>query len=135
MHPLVISRLIEAEYHVFIDTAGSNQILIVNKEGNIFKCEGLTASVSKEYNPIIRCPRPGINYIVAADAITKNVWLLPASLFESQTGIRLGKKYDDFLIPEPRSKEYQERKQIRDEYLQSLKDAAKQVAEVKGESE
>ncbi len=49
--------------------------------------------------------------------MTKNVWAIPSNALEGLTAIRLGKKYDDYLIPEPVSLEYKERKMNREAYF------------------
>lgn len=132
MNPLIISRLIESGYQVYLPIGGSSSELIVkNQEGILRTCRAQTASVDGDNSPILKVSgKADITAVV--DVRTRNVWIIPTAEIEESTAIRLGKKWDDCLIPEPTSIEFKDRKKMRSGYLEELRKKAMNMGK-KGE--
>ena len=62
------------------------------------------------------------------DVTTKTVWIIPKDMIEGKQTIRLGQQYEEFVVPEPLSRSFQEQKGIRCERLRMLKEQAMKVA-------
>jgi len=127
-HQLIISRLIESGYQVFIPVSGGSEILLRSLDGRIQRCRARTASIDANGSSVLRISE-GFDLIAVYDPVTKNVWGIPSEVLKGLTAIRLGKKWDDYLIPEPRSIEYKNRKASREEYLEALRDQARKKGE------
>ena len=128
-NPLIISRLIEAGKTLYIPIGGENIIIIQTLDGPV-PCHTTNVSQDQSNSPILRTP-PVPMMTAACDALTKTVWLIPINAMEGKKICRLGKRYEEYIIPEPISKCYQEQKNARHYRLEELKKRAEQVA--KGE--
>lgn len=131
-HPIIISRLIESGYQVFLPIDGGSELLIRSSDGIIQTCRAQTASIDVNRSSVLKTSE-GFDVIAAFDPATRNVWVIPREVLEDRVAIRLGRKYDDYLIPEPRSKEWKERRRARGEYFDALRERAGEVAKEKGE--
>lgn len=128
MHPIIVSRLIESNYQVFIPVGGGSELLLKDSSGNIKTCKARIASTDTNHSSVLKSVR-GFDVIAVYDPVTQNVWVIPSDVLEDLTAIRLGKKYDDYLVPEPRSVEFKERKKDQSRYLDQLKERAVQEAQ------
>ncbi len=126
MHPLIISRLIESGYQVFFPIGGGNELLVRDLDGEIKTCVARTASTNDEHSSVLK-NQTGFDLIAAYDPATKNVWIIPSNVLENMTAIRLGRKYEEYLIPEPVSMEYRDRRKDRVRYYDSLKEKASKL--------
>ena len=133
MHQLIISRLIEAGYQVFLSVGNGSELIVRDPSGELRRCEARNASIDGENSPVLRVSGRGFDLIAAFDPGSSSVWVIPKEELEDRMAIRLGKKWDDWLIPAPISKEYQERRDARRGYLDALKKKAMGVG--KGERE
>ena len=136
MHELIVSRLIESGYQVFISVGmNADTLLVISPEGNIQKCRARTASIDKGNSSVLKISERemSVDIVAAFDPVSRNVWVIPSIELSGMTAIRLGKKWDDYLAPEPVSIEFKERKASRDAYLEGLMDRARGVADKKGE--
>ena len=116
INPLIISRLIEAGYMVFIPIDGERTFVIEEKQAfdcsELKKCIALNASRDGKNNPFIKIE--GINSTIACvDKTTRTVWLLPSVCERPGKILRLGKNYERYIVPEPTSLSYQEQKEMR----------------------
>lgn len=129
MHQLIISRLIEAGYQVFIPIGEGSELIVRDSSGELRRCEARNASIDGENSPVLRVSGRGFDLIAAFDPGSLSVWVIPKEELEDRMAIRLGKKWDDWLVPEPRSREYQERRDARRGFLESLREKARGVGE------
>lgn len=100
-----------------------------DSSGELKVCDARNASIDGENSPVLRVSGRGFDLIAAFDPGSNSVWVIPKKELENRMAIRLGKKWDDWLVPEPRSKEYQERRDARRGFLKSLKEKARGVGE------
>jgi len=138
MKSLIISRLIDSGYRVYIPLHKSHSIIIQKglKESRdpfslpLLLCELQNASTDSDRAPIARRPRDEeIDLLGVVDGITRTVWIIPREAFEGIRALRLGERYEEFIIPEPQSLSYKEQKKERKDVLQRLKDRAREVGE------
>ena len=126
-NPLIISRLIETGYRVFLPVDCDHQIVVgkAGSEGQAFLqlCNTSNASQDSDKSPIMRCSEDAILSAVC-DAATRTVWIIPASVTNGKTTVRLGKLCEEFIIPEPLSRSYLEQKELRQERFYALKERA-----------
>ena len=127
MHQLIISRLIEAGYQIFLPIGGGSELIVRDLSGELRRCDTRNASIDGENSPVLRVSGRGFDLIAAFDPGSSSVWVIPKEELEDRMAIRLGKKWDDWLIPEPRSREYRERRDARRGFLKSLKEKARGV--------
>jgi len=101
----------------------------VKKEGGAIQtCLARTASVDNNRSSVLSIKRTaGFDLYGVYDPATKNVWVIPIEALEDRVAIRLGKRYDDYLIPEPKSEEYRERKKRRGRFLEALRERARGI--------
>ena len=128
-HPLIISRLIESGRDVYLPI-GTDELVTFTDDIGFEKIICINAYQDKDSTPFIKTPT-GIEsyaYISCVDKETKTVWLLPVELFESRTMLRLGKKYEDFIIPPPISLTTEEQKRRRQDKNQNLASQAAEIA-------
>ena len=128
MNPLIISRLIESGVEVFLQIGGEERILI--KKNNALS--GVIACVvaqDENHSPIARVQKMDgeIGFLAACDPVTRSVWLIPVSEVESMQTLRLGKKYDDYIIPEPLSMGWKEQRDQRVAAMSEIKERAKEA--------
>jgi len=127
-NPLIISRLIEIAYDVFLPISSDNVIIVRSPlSDELEKCFTTTASQDKAKSPVLRCP-PTPMLTAVVDAPTRTVWLIPSKYTEGKQVLRLGIHYEEFIIPEPTSRSYLEQKEIRAERLGALKSKAYETA-------
>lgn len=131
VHSLIISRLIESGYQVFIPLGGdSSELLLITSEGKntiIKKCKARTASIDEGNSSVLKISDGAFDILAAFDPISMNVWAIPRDILENRKAIRLGKRYDDYLIPEPVSEAYRDRKKVRRGFLDDLKEQARDI--------
>ena len=129
-NPLIISRLIEAGYQVFMPIDGDNQIVVgkAKAENQAFLqlCYTSNASQDSDKAPILRC-KPDAVLSAVCDAATRTVWIIPSKMTIGKKVIRLGKLCEEFIIPEPLSRSFLEQKEIRQERFYALKERAYNV--------
>ena len=131
INSFIISRLIEADYEIYLPIDGDKTFIIINKETReLERCIALNASKDGESSPFIKVDK--INSIIACvDKQTRTVWLLPFGCYRPAKILRLGKNYERYIIPEPNSLSYQEQKQMRKSVsfnlLQKAKDAVERM--------
>lgn len=126
MNPIIISRLIESGYQVFLPVDGGSELLIRGLDQKVLTCRAQTASANSEFNSVFKIIK-GFDMLAGYDPVTKNVWVIPSEILDGLTAIRLGKKYEDYLVPEPTSIEYKDRREKRQAYLDSLKQKASEI--------
>ena len=122
MNPLCISRLIESGASVWIP-ADSSDIVIIDRGIGLEKCLCQNASVDEDHAPILRCPDKPI-LVAVADRSTKTVWLMPSDLMTDRTILRLGKRCDEYILPEPLSLSSEEQRAFKKEKMSLLREAA-----------
>ncbi len=128
INPLIISRLIEADYDVFIPINGNRAFVFTDKNCQLVKCIALNASKDGEGTPFVKID--GINnYIACCDKETRTVWLIPSDCYKAKKNLRLGINYEEYIIPEPKSLSYLEQKKLRKSLGSELLEKAKEVAE------
>ena len=129
INPLIISRLIEADFTVFLPIDGEKSFVIISKDtGMLIECIALNAAKDAENAPFIKVE--GITTAIACvDKTTRTVWFLPRDCYKPSKILRLGKNYEEFIIPEPNSLSYQEQKAMRKKTNPSLLLRAKEIAE------
>lgn len=128
-NPLIISRLIEAGYSVFLPIDGGNTVIVKHQTEAFFtECLTINVSQDQENSPILRCP-PVPMLVAVCDVVTKTVWIIPAELVKDRKILRLGKQYEEYVIPEPTSSCYLEQKALRSERMEALKNRAKEIAD------
>ena len=139
INPLIISRLIEAGYMVFIPIDGERVfVLAENEASELKKCVALNASRDGTNNPFVKIE--GINSTIACvDKTTRTVWLLPSVCERPSKILRLGRNYERYIVPEPTSLSYQEQKEMRKIVSFDLHEKAietvKKMCEQKGEED
>ena len=123
-NPLIISRLIEVGYDIYLPLTGDNVIIVKAPiSDELEKCLTTTASQDKTKSPILRCPpEPMLTAVV--DTPTRTVWIIPSRYTEGKQVLRLGHHYEEFIIPEPTSRSYIEQKELRAERMGNLKSRA-----------
>jgi len=136
IHPLIISRLIEENLEVFYPLSGKSELLVRSSNGEISRVIAVNACQDREGTPFLKNPfdkdRDLDDLVAVCERVTRTVWVIPSSLLEERTMIRLGKKYDDYIIPEPQSIAYQEQKRMRTGMMDLLKDEAREKAREMG---
>lgn len=128
MNPLCISRLIESGYCVALPIGDDNTIIIARPGGQWIDCLCQNASQDSDSSPIFRVPLP-VQLCAVCDRVTRTVWLLPPSIMEDRTILRLGNRYEEYILPEPLSLSSSEQKEERTEKMKALKDEARRTAE------
>ena len=132
MIPLILSRLIESNYQIYFPLFKSN-IILVQRLGltKIERCAVMNASQDKDNTPLIKLNRISddkVDLICVCDPISRTVWSIPISSLENRKVIRLGSRYEEYVIPEPMSKTFQEQKAARIEKLKRLREEAQGIA-------
>ena len=129
-HPLVISRLVESGFSIYLPLDGSNELYIRSKAISSLdpptRCKITIATASKDSNPIARVHNDKAQ-IAVLDLVTETVWLFPPGYCEDRINIRLGKETEQFVLPEPSSLSFIEQKEKRTSRLTSLKAQAKKM--------
>ena len=130
MNPIILARLIDNYNDIFASLDGSG-LMIAEVGGSIRRILCMNACEDKDRAPILRnVPTiENVDEIATFDKATKTVWLIPSELLEARTIIRLGKKYEDFIIPEPTSLTFEEQKRKRKDLLSTLLTQARNVGE------
>lgn len=132
MIPLIISRLIEKGCRIYIPLHKSFSIIIKDPNGELKTCELQNASQDTDRAPVARELRESTaDLLGVADPLTKTVWIIPKEAFEGRRSVRLGRRYEEYIIPEPLSLSYQEQKEKRKEILSTLKETARALGERK----
>ncbi len=54
MHSLIVSRLIESGYQVFLPVDGGNELLLIDLSGEIKTCMARTASVNDQNSSVLK---------------------------------------------------------------------------------
>jgi hypothetical protein len=130
IHPIIISRLLEAEIAVWVPLDETNEIYIQRSPDLLVCCVAIKATNDGDNNPLIKVN--GTEKTVAAfDPRTRNVWLLPDGHCINKTNIRLGGSHEKYLLPEPKSLSYLEQKAKRSNRLKNLKAQASDMIEEK----
>lgn len=134
MNPLVISRLIEHGYSIYAPIGeGEELILEYPSVRRLLRCICTNVSKDRENAPILRASRlqslHSCDLVAACDSLTRTVWLVPSEELEGKTMIRLGQRYEQHVIPEPLSKDYQQQKIARNRAFEGLRESALAVAE------
>jgi len=130
--PIIISRLIEANYQVYLPISGESLIVLKCPQGALLLCETQNASDSKEGSPVARCPDDAFErsiWLAVFDKVTGSVWLLAPELMEARKNLRLGKKYEDCILPEPLAIGWKEQRDIRANREDELKLRAREAME------
>ena len=127
MTSLIISRLIEKGFKVYIPLHRSHIIVVQGIDGALKRCELQNASIDKDRAPIARGFKESAELLGVVDGVTQTVWLIPADHIEGRQALRLGKRYEEYIIPEPQSLSYQEQKEKRAGILDELKNAARDL--------
>lgn len=133
MNPLIISRLIESGYQIFFPLHDDSELLLRNASGSILSCGARNACQDGDKSPLLKSVE-GYDVVAVCDQATSTVWIIPSEILESRTSVRLGRKYDDYIIPPPSSLTYQEQRIKREILISSLKEKAREVGEKKGSS-
>ena len=130
-NPLIISRLIEGGYIIYLPVNGSDVIVVRRGGGSFQECFCTNASQDKDHSPILRCPvEPMLTAV--CDVITGTVWVIPMEEVDGKKNLRLGGLYEDYVVPEPLSRSYKEQKEIREERMRGVKeDALRMIGRMK----
>lgn len=130
MNQIIISRLIEAGYDVYLPL-NAEDILVISEQGILKKVFCCNAFADADASPILKSndKASDCSYLSAIDKATSTVWLIPIELLESRTMIRLGKKYEDYVIPAPLGLTFDEQRRIRQDASSTLTDLAREIAE------
>lgn len=130
MDSIIISRLIEAGYRVHIPLHRTHVIIVQTPSGDLKTCELQNASQDQDRAPIARGLKDSrVDLLGVVDGLTKTVWVIPKDAFEGRHSLRLGERYEEYIIPEPFSLSYKDQKKKRKETLGMLKDAAREMGE------
>lgn len=137
INPIIISRLIEAGYGVYLPVDGDSRIVVTLpiEDGSIDDYQIIwctTASQDKDHSPIVKCPlRAMITAVV--DVVVGCVWVIPADLVEGRKNLRLGRDMEEFIIPQPISPSFREAQEKRKRRLKALEeDTRKAIERIKG---
>lgn len=133
---LAISRLIEYGLRVYIPLQRTlNTIIVETEDSRLHRCKCVFSTADKSKNPIVKLYDPDDrekpDMVAVIDKLTKTVWLFPASIIKDKQSVRLGKPYEQFIIPEPTSLDYQQQKEIRQRRHIELREKAKLLASLK----
>lgn len=135
MIPLIISRLIERGYKIYLPLHKSHSIVVQSPTGinqAFLLCELQNASLDLDRAPIARALRDEkADMLGVVDGITRTVWLIPCDAIEGRKAIRLGQRYEEYVIPEPSSLSYKEQREKRKMVLSHLKETARELGEKK----
>lgn len=127
INPIILSRLLQEDerFDTFISLS-KEEVLIRYPDGEISLVLQINACRDKEGSPVLKCSKKlrGIQMVAAYDAETKTVWVIPAEELEDRVSVRLGEKWEDYVIPPPSSLSFQERRKRR----KDLKDRARELA-------
>ena len=137
INPLIISRLIEAGYGVYLPVDGGSDLVGVPPvdhggvdDYQIIHCA--CVSQDKDHSPILKCPAVAM-ITAACDVVTRTVWIIPKGCVEERKSLRLGKDMEEFIVPEPKSPSFKEAQKIRRERLETLEeDVRKGIERMKG---
>jgi len=89
----------------------------------------MNASQDNDKTPLIRTPENKVDLVACADQVSRTVWLIPFGALENRKVIRLGSRYEEYVVPEPTSKTFQEQKLARTNALRELKERARAIAQ------
>ena len=89
----------------------------------------MNASQDNDKTPLIRTPENKVDLVACADQVSRTVWLIPFGALESRKVIRLGPRYEEYVVPEPTSKTFQQQKLARIDALKALKERARAIAQ------
>ena len=132
INPIIISRLIEGGYTVFLPLDGAAALVVRKKGGELQECFCTSVTQDKDHSPILRCPvEPMLTAV--CDVVTGTVWIVPADYVTARKNLRLGKDMEEFICPEPASPSYKEAQEVRKRRLQALEDdVRKSIERIKG---
>ena len=127
-HQLIISRLLASKIEIFLPLSDSS-IFYIKKDrflDLLLPCKSLLSASDREHTPIARVNRTKISLAIL-DQFTETVRLLPEGFCSTQVNLRLGEKLEEFILPEPSSKSFQEQREERTGRLSKLKAQAKSM--------
>ena len=133
INPLIVSRLIEAGYTVYLPVDGAAALVVRKHAENEFH-ECLCTNVSQDlhHSPILKCPSDSM-IVAVCDVVTGTVWIVPREYVEDRKSLRMGKSMEEFIVPEPSSPSFKEAQEMRKRRLEAVEeDVRKSIERMKG---
>ena len=124
--------MIEAGYNLFLPLDNRSELVMECPNGQLLRCFLQNASIDKNRSPIARIPEEAFDrglFLAIYDKPTNSVWLIPPDQLESRQILRLGRKYEEFILPEPIGLSYKEQRDMRSARSSGLKEAAQEAAD------
>lgn len=133
INPLIISRLIEAGYTVYLPIDGAAAVVVREPRGDaLCECYCVNVSQDQDHSPILKCPADPM-IVAAADVTTGTVWIVPVDYVAERKTLRMGRDMEEFIVPQPKSPSFKEAQEMRKRRLKALEeDVRKSIERIKG---